>query len=456
MKTWLALPLLLVAAAPLPAQSEAEDEYTRYELLAPESASFRILYDVTATTPGARYFFNPIRKGSVARDESVLDLASGESLPFEVVSGALAREAGEADADPEAQYIRIQLPRPVPQGGETRIRIDKTYEDKRSYFREGELIVFDRPLSIRKNSVVLPSGYELVSLNVPSQVLSEPDGRIQVSCINTFPGPADLVVKARPLPRPAPPATSTGSPAIPTASGNAALADAPVPERAREETEIVYFLQQPETHSFRLYHDFTETREGADKYLNVVRAGSKVSDPSAVLLDTGEKLATETLRGMEIEKAGLDVNPIGPETEVVAVRFPPVKRNKSVRLRIEETYTDPGRYGLVGEELVWDRSFGRHRNEVVLPEGWYLTVSSIPATVSTTDDGRIRLLFVNPRPDTIDVFVKARRRALAPAESHHGRPNPGPRSALPGFSPVYCESFTTATPFTKTYFIPTE
>jgi len=410
MNTWSAPLLSLLFAAPLGAQSAAEDEYTRYELLAPETASFRILYDVTASTPGARFFFNPIRKGSVARDESVLDLASGQPLDFEVVSGTAAREAGQSEADPDTQYIRVRLPRPVPAVGEVRIRIDKTYEDKKSYFREGELLVFDRPLGIRKNSVVLPAGYELFSLNVPSQVLSEPDGRINVSFINTYPASAPLILRARALPRPAPAPAAAGSTTAAPAGSGPSLVDAPVPERAREETEIVYFLKQPETHSFALYHDFTERREGVDKYLNVVRAGSKVSDPSARLLDTGEELSTETLRGEEIAKAGLDVSPIAPDTEVVVVRFPPVKRGQSHRLRIEETYTDPGRFGLVGDELVWHRSFGRPRNEVVLPDGWYLTVSSIPATVSTGSDGRIRLVFVNPRPDAIDVFLKARRR----------------------------------------------
>lgn len=257
MKPWPALPLILFAAARLSAQSEGEDEYTRYELLAPETASFRILYDVTASTAGALFFFNPIRKGSVARDESVIDLATGRPLEFEVVSGTAAREAGQDNADPETEYIRVRLPRPVPAEGEIRIRIDKTYEDKKSYFREGDRIVFDRALGIRKNAVVLPAGYELVSLNVPSQVLSEPDGRIMVSFINTYPGSAGLVLKARPLTRPAQAPAAPGSASASSPSGGPALADAPVPERAREETEIVYFLQQPETHSFRLYHDFT-------------------------------------------------------------------------------------------------------------------------------------------------------------------------------------------------------
>jgi len=46
----------------------------------------------------------------------------------------------------------------------------------------------------------------------------------------------------------------------------------------------------------------------------------------------------------------------------------------------------------------------------LLPAGWMLTASSIPATVTTTKDGRIRLDFVNPRPDEIAVLIKAKKR----------------------------------------------
>ena len=45
------------ATAVAPRQTET-DEYTRYELLSPESASFAIRYEVTAATAGARYYFN--------------------------------------------------------------------------------------------------------------------------------------------------------------------------------------------------------------------------------------------------------------------------------------------------------------------------------------------------------------------------------------------------------------
>ncbi len=194
----------------------------------------------------------------------------------------------------------------------------------------------------------------------------------------------------------------------------AAAQEARLTERARQDREIVYFLNQPETHSFFLYHDYTESREGIDSYVNVVRKGSRAQDPKAQVLDTGESLPVETLRGEAITKAGVSLGePVTPESEAVVIRFPAVKKGQTLRLRISETYTDPARYRLEGDTLVWDRSFGRPRNAVVLPAGYYLTASSIPATVSETQDGRIRLDFWNPRPDDIDVLIRARRRVPA-------------------------------------------
>jgi hypothetical protein len=185
-------------------------------------------------------------------------------------------------------------------------------------------------------------------------------------------------------------------------------------ERAHQDRTIVYFLRPPETHAFDLYHDYTESRPGVARYLNVVRKGSAASAPSARNLDTGEALAVEVLRGADVLKAGGaagdDLDGVEPDSEVVVARFAPVRPGTSVRLRIAETYTDPKSYRLEGDELVFDRTFGRPRNAVVLPAGWYLTASAIPATVTETGDGRIRLDFVNPRNDEIAVLIRARRR----------------------------------------------
>ena len=407
--------LLLMAPGAAAAQNRSEDEYTRYELLAPDTSSFKIIYDVTAVTPGAKFFFNPIRKGSVASDESVIDLASGAPLKFEQVTGAAAREAGLTNADLEGEYIKVTLARPVPEGGEQRIRIIKTYKDPKSYFKDGDAIVFDRPLGIKRNSVVLPAKYELIACNIPVQILEEPDGRVGVSFANIYPGSAPLVLRGRPFtgdaPAAAPAAKSTPSPAPETAAPARPMNQITVSERAFQDREIVYFLNDPQSHSFSLYHDYTEKREGVDKYLNVVRRGSTVSKPSARNLDTGEALKVETLKGDAITKAKIDIGePVVADSEVVVIRFPAVVKGQSIRLRIEETYTDPARYAIVDGQLMWNRSFSRPRNDIVLPAGWRVTTSSIPATVSLSADGRIRLAYVNPRPDSIDVFLKARRR----------------------------------------------
>lgn len=195
---WLTPLAGLGAQTAVPAQTEA-DEYTRYELLAPGSAKFRIRYDVTATTPGAQFFFNPIRKGSEATDEAVFDPATGAALRFEIVDGATARASGLPSADLDTRYIKVELPRPVPAQGEIRIRIDKTYRDPKSYYEENGQIVFARSLGIKRNAVVLAAGFELIGSNFPAQVLTEADGRTLISFINAGPDPVSLVVRGRRL-----------------------------------------------------------------------------------------------------------------------------------------------------------------------------------------------------------------------------------------------------------------
>ena len=196
-----------VAPAPAVRQTQTDD-YTRYELLGPASASFRIVYEVTATTAGAKFFWNPIRKGSIASNESVSDPASGLPLKFTEVSGSEAKASGFGNADLDTRYLQIELPRLVPREGEVRILIDKTYKDEKSYFVEEQtgFIVFSRSLGIKRNSVVLPVGYEVVSCNYPSQVFPEPQAaaagqkvetRMRMSFMNLGPDAVSYVVKGR-------------------------------------------------------------------------------------------------------------------------------------------------------------------------------------------------------------------------------------------------------------------
>jgi hypothetical protein len=407
------LSIPIAAGAQTPQRQTQEDDYTRYELLAPDTAQFRILYEVTATTPGARFFFNAIRKGSIATDERVSDMMTGQPLKWEVVSGAQARTEGHPTADLETEWLKVHLARPVPKGGEGRVLIDKTYKDAKSYFRDGDTIVFDRSLGIRRNAVVLPAGYRLISCNVPSQVMPTEDGRVMITFLNTSAAAAPLVIRAKP-------GLAPFTPKIPTARGGQSTVTlasqaSRLSDRAHQDREIVYFPNDPASHSFNLYHDYTESRPGVGHYFNVVRAGSTVSNPSAVLLDTGETLKVETISGAELKKRGLDAGePVADTTQVVVISFPAVKQGQSARLRITETYTDPARYLLDGDELVWDRAFGRPRNSVVLPAGWTVTASSTPAVITQDADGRQRLSFENNRNDEIQVLIRARKATAQP------------------------------------------
>ena len=175
--------LLAVLCAP---GAHAADEVTVYDLLAPATHSFDIIYDVTATREGSPYFFNPIRPGSTASKERVIDRATGKPLEFATVDGKTAKASGfvSARTADDAEFLRVTLARPVPKGGETRIRIYKTYTDAPSYYETPTGFVFDRPLGIKRNVVILPKGYELVGSASPAMVSADPDGRIRVSFLN--------------------------------------------------------------------------------------------------------------------------------------------------------------------------------------------------------------------------------------------------------------------------------
>ena len=123
--------------------------------------------------------------GAEEEVHGVTDLHTGQALEWEVVDGTHARANGHPRANPESHFIKVTLARPVPEGGQGRIRIDKTYWDAESYFLDGDDILFDRSLGIRRNAVVLPSGYELVGANYPVQVETEDDGRILLSFMNS-------------------------------------------------------------------------------------------------------------------------------------------------------------------------------------------------------------------------------------------------------------------------------
>jgi len=179
----------------------AADELTVYDLLAPETHRFAIIYDVSATREGAPYYLNPIRRGSVADKESVVDRATGQPLKFDIIDGKTAKAEGmggrnTADDD---QFLRVHLLKPVAKGSEARIRIYKTYTDAASYNEKDGVLVWERPLGIKRNVVILPLGYELTGSASPAIVSTDAEGRVHLSFLNDRDDQLPVKITARRL-----------------------------------------------------------------------------------------------------------------------------------------------------------------------------------------------------------------------------------------------------------------
>lgn len=191
----------------------------------------------------------------------------------------------------------------------------------------------------------------------------------------------------------------------------AAMAGFAQQHRAEQDREITYWLLAPETHQFRISHDFNVTRVGQASVHSFVRKGSIVNESQIFDLDIGERLKTYNVTGKSVNALKYYPNPVADDSVAVQADLPhPIGEGESVRVRVIETYTDPASYGEKNGELVWDRTLGRPRNVAILPEGWYLTGVSVPSIISLDKEGRVVCRFTNPRNDEIHVVLKARRR----------------------------------------------
>jgi hypothetical protein len=182
--------------------------------------------------------------------------------------------------------------------------------------------------------------------------------------------------------------------------------------RAEQDLEITYWLQDPGTHQFKISHDFTLTRVGQKYAHSFVRAGSAVNPDSKMFnADTGQELKTYTVTGKSVNDLRYYPNPTAPDSVVVQGDLDhAIAEGESVRIRVEETYTDAVGYTMDKDELVWKRTLGRPLNLVTLPAGWMLTSLNVPAIISLDDQGRVLMRFTNIRNGDIDVTIRAKRR----------------------------------------------
>lgn len=183
--------------------------------------------------------------------------------------------------------------------------------------------------------------------------------------------------------------------------------------RSEQDLEITYWLLDPSTHQFKISHDFTLSRVGQKYAHSFVRAGSAVNPDSKMFnVDTGKELKTYTVKGKEVNDLKYYPNPTEPDSVVVQGDLDqPIAEGQSVRIRVEETYTDAVGYAMDKDELVWKRTLGRPLNFVTLPAGWMLTSLNVPAVISLDAEGRILMRFTNLRNDELNITVRAKRRS---------------------------------------------
>src|SRR5262249_30635896 len=93
--------------------------------------------------------------------------------------------------------------------------------------------------------------------------------------------------------------------------------------RAEQDREITYWLLAPETHQFKISHDFTVTREGQKSVHSFVRKGSTVEGGARVFdLDTGQELKTVNKTGKEVNALGYYPEPTEDDSVVVEAELP--------------------------------------------------------------------------------------------------------------------------------------
>lgn len=359
-----------------PAPFHWHDDYTEYHLLGPGTNQFHIVYFLNQRQPGLTYVLNQTRSGSAGSDISVSDPRTGAPLKFDYMTGKALAEAGVTGRlSPEEHYIRAHLARPVPAGGEGRVRIEKTYTDEKSYFASGETITFARSLGIGRNAIVLPAGYGLVSSNVAAEIATLADGRIQLSFENINGYASDVLIRA---------SRKASAGRVPSAGAS----------HASQSSKTLYELKEDGQVFVMHERVFRGVRE--DVVLTSVPLGefSQITGVRAFDMDTGAELKVAPPAG-SAHFASAALVPIGGE------------QIRSAHVRFHGTYRDP-RYAVRAAGLEWSRDISEPRATIVLPAGYELTHAGMPVTAGTLPDGRAYLQVVNNRAGSI---VKLQLRA---------------------------------------------
>jgi hypothetical protein len=199
-KTIVALLLILPAMLAAQFHRAEQDREINYWLLDPATHQFSIAHDLTVLKPGQKFVHSFVRKGSVVSpDAKMTDLDAGKQLKTYTVSGKEVNALGyyPEPVDPDSVAVQGDLLHAIAEGQSARIRVEETYTDPVGYqVKDGEL-VWTRTLGRPLNTVTLPAGWMLSSVNTPAVISLDDQGRVMLRFINTRNGDLAVEIKAR-------------------------------------------------------------------------------------------------------------------------------------------------------------------------------------------------------------------------------------------------------------------
>ena len=173
----------------------------------------------------------------------------------------------------------------------------------------------------------------------------------------------------------------------------------PLDELFTQDAYSEYALLAPGSGQFRIRYLPEETEPGATGLLNATRAGSESSEIEVHDPRTGKAAPFTYLP-----------DPKDPQTHVIHAPLPqPVPAGGVGRVEIWKTYKDERTYQMHGEDIVWVRSLAGYRIAVILPKGLAFLSSNVAAQLTTTADGRLKLMFANPSGQANPLTIHARK-----------------------------------------------
>jgi hypothetical protein len=340
-----------------------QDAYTEYEILKPGSEEFRIKFLPEETRVGATELVNATRGGSEGSGVEVYDPRTGKPLTFTY------QQEGN---DPENHAIHAKLPIPVPQGGVGRVLIYKTYKDPRTYMMHGDDVVWVRSLSGYRLGVLLPKGFAFISSNVAAQLMTSAGGQLKLAFANPSGQSNPVTIHARKT-------TAVFQPRADT-------------DMFFDDVKTLYDLETPESGRVKVDQSYSDYRKGARAQLDTLPQ-LQLQELKVVDLDTGKQFSTA--------KDGA--------ATFVKLDLPITDDKQSAHIKITGAFRDPG-YKMLGDELIFERTFYGLRNTVILPAGWDVSGISQSGTIGTYE-GRTFVAFINLNGENnYRVTIRARKR----------------------------------------------